>query len=60
MPRKALGKTRFVVSFPPDLLKRLDVIAKAAHQTRSDVVEEAVEVHVGREDRKQVKGKAGK
>lgn len=48
MPRQSLGKTRFPASLPPDLLSRLDAIAKVQHRTRADVIQEAVEAYVSK------------
>lgn len=46
MARPSLGKTRFPASLPPDLLKKLDALAKDQHRTRADVIQEAVEQYV--------------
>lgn len=55
MARKALGKTRVIISLAPDVLKRLDSLAKDNHQTRVGIVEDAVIRHLEREEKKATK-----
>jgi metal-responsive CopG/Arc/MetJ family transcriptional regulator len=51
MARKALGKTRVIISLPPDTLRRLDEVASAALLTRTDAVKDAVERYIKQEEK---------
>jgi predicted transcriptional regulator len=48
MSRPSLGKVKYTHTMPPELLERVDELARSLARTRSDVIEEAVRKFVQR------------